>query len=94
MAQLFDSFEHQDVLNCMNLLSGSNIDNYSEEFIVKLYENYAQQAFMAQVYDQNPKFFFEFSKAWPRFLRNNAILNQLTRVKGQSILVSDQSETL
>jgi len=49
---------------------------------------------MAQMYDQNPKFFFEFSKAWPRFLRNNAILNQLTRVKGQSILVSDQSETL
>jgi hypothetical protein len=66
----------------MNLLSGSNIDNYSEEFILKLYENYAQQAFMAQMYDQNPKFFLEFSKAWPRFLRNNAILNQLTRVKG------------
>jgi hypothetical protein len=51
MAQLFDTFEHQDVLNCMNLLSDSNIDNYSEEFIVKLYENYAQQAFMAQMYD-------------------------------------------
>jgi len=26
----------------MNLLSDNNIDNYSEEFILKLYENYAQ----------------------------------------------------
>jgi len=46
MAELFETFEHQDVLNCMNL-QGNNIDNYSEEFILKLYENYAQQAFMA-----------------------------------------------
>jgi hypothetical protein len=50
MAELFETFEHQDVLSCMNL-QGSNIDNYSEEFILKLYENYAQQAFMAQMYD-------------------------------------------
>jgi hypothetical protein len=49
----------------MNLLTGTKIDNYAEEFIMKLYENYAQQAFMAQMYDSNPKFFFEFSKAWP-----------------------------
>jgi hypothetical protein len=49
---------------------------------------------MAQMYIQNPKFFFEFSKAWPIFLRNNAILNQLTRIKGEKIMVSDQSETI
>lgn len=78
MAEVFDSFEHKDVLECMHLLGATCIDHYSNNFILKLYENYAQQAFMAQMYNQNTKFFFEFSKAWPIFLRNNAILNQLT----------------
>lgn len=42
MVELFDSFEHKDVLECMQLLGPTTIDNYSEEFIMKLYENYAQ----------------------------------------------------
>lgn len=42
MAELFDSFEHKDVLECMNLLGATRIDNYSNNFILKLYENYAQ----------------------------------------------------
>lgn len=51
MAELFDSFEHQDVLTCLHLLGSTNIDNYGEDFILKLYENYSQQSFMAQVFD-------------------------------------------
>ena len=46
MAELFDSFEHKDVLECLNLLGTKNIDNYSNSFILKLYENYASQTFM------------------------------------------------
>jgi hypothetical protein len=38
---------------------------------------------MAQMFDQNSPFFLEFAKAWPKFLRNTAILNQLTRVTQQ-----------
>ena len=75
MAELFDSFEHKDVLECMTLLGATQIDNYNNSFILKLYENYANQAFMAQMHTQNTKFFFEFAKSWPMFLRNNAILN-------------------
>jgi hypothetical protein len=75
MAELFDSFEHKDVLECMTLLGANHIDNYNNSFILKLYENYANQAFMAQMHTQNTKFFFEFAKSWPMFLRNNAILN-------------------
>lgn len=94
MAEIFDSFEHNDVLECMHLLGTRKIDNYSNSFILKLYENYATQQFMSQLHEQNPKFFFEFSKAWPVFLRNNAILNELTKVKGDKIMVRDQSETI
>ena len=54
MAELFDTFEHNDVLLCLKILGSSKIDNYGEEMIVKLYENYSQQTFMAKLYNQNP----------------------------------------
>jgi hypothetical protein len=41
MTEIFDSFEHKDVVECLHLLGPISIDNYSEEFIVKLYENYS-----------------------------------------------------
>lgn len=53
MADLFDSFEHSEVLECMQLLGAKNIDNYSEDFIMKLYENYAQMAFMEKMNQTN-----------------------------------------
>ena len=28
MAELFDSFQHQDVLECLHLLGSQNLDNY------------------------------------------------------------------
>ena len=46
------------------------------------------------MHKDNPKFFFEFAKAWPGFLRNTAMLNQLTKVDSQKVLVADQSEML
>lgn len=67
--------EHAEILTALKLLGPKKIDNYSEEFITKLYENFSQRQFMQQMFEQNRQFFFEFSKCWPEFLRNNAILN-------------------
>jgi len=41
MTEIFDSFEHKDVVDSLHLLGPVSIDTYSEEFIMKLYENYS-----------------------------------------------------
>jgi hypothetical protein len=57
MADLFDTFEHKEILECLKVLGSTSIDNYSEELITKLYDNYAQKTFMAKMYDENHDFF-------------------------------------
>ena len=75
IAEIFDSAEHSKILDCLKMLGSHSIDNYGEDLIFKLYEKYSSAPFMSQMHNDNPKFFFEFSKAWPQFLKNNAILN-------------------
>lgn len=84
ITQIFDNLQHEEVLQCMQVLGHTKIDNYSEEFILKLYENYADRDFMERMFSNDSDFFFQFAKAWPSFLRNNAILNQLTKFKGKN----------
>jgi hypothetical protein len=94
ISELYNKFNHRQILECLRLLGPSNLDNYSEDLIVKLYENYSQHNFIAKLYDQDADFFMEFSKAWPTFMRNNAIMTQLTKVESNNINVNAQSETL
>lgn len=62
--------------------------------IEKLFNKYTNPLFISQMYAQNSSFFMEFAKAWPQFLRNPALLSQLTKIQSKSILVNEQSETL
>lgn len=43
IASLFDKMEHGEVLTALQLLGSNKIDNYGEEFITKLYENFSQR---------------------------------------------------
>lgn len=76
------------------MLGADNVDNYSETFIKKLYEKYSSPEKYEEMFKSNSKFFYEFAKSWPHFLKNNAILNQIIQIKGSKVLPQDQSETL
>lgn len=41
-AELFDEMTFDDHMICLQMLGSYSIDNYTEEFIEKLYENYSQ----------------------------------------------------
>jgi hypothetical protein len=42
-AELFDEMSFDDRLNCLSILGSHSIDNYTEEFIQKLYDSYSHQ---------------------------------------------------
>lgn len=81
ISQVFDKLDHNQVLDCLKVLGNENFDNYDKKLIQKLFRKYVSTQTMEQLYDSNSKFFFEFAKAWPMFLTNNSLLNQLTRIK-------------
>lgn len=53
ISQLYNTFNHKQIVECLRLLGPSNLDNYSEDLIVKLYENYSQHNFVAKLYAEN-----------------------------------------
>ena len=94
MAELFDDFNAQDALNCLQILGNNALENYSEDLIVKMYDRFSSSQQIAFLYADDQKFFLEFAKAWPKFMKNNAIITKLTQIDSTQIKVEDQSETL
>lgn len=84
IADLIDRLTHGEVLNCIKMLSSTKIDNYSERLISKLYEKYSSPKSIDEMFNANEAFFFEFSRAWPMFLRNNALFLKLTTLKNHN----------
>ena len=41
-AELFDEMSFDEHILCLKMLGSHSIDNYSEEFIEKLYKHYSQ----------------------------------------------------
>jgi predicted metalloendopeptidase len=74
-------------MESIRLLGTENLDNYCEELIVKLYENYSQHSFIEKLFEKDQGFFLEFAKVWPTFMRNNAIMTQLTKVDSAGLTV-------
>jgi len=79
VAELFEELDQHKMLKCLRVL-GSKIDNYDVKLIEKLFNKYTNPLFISQMYAQNQSFFMEFAKAWPQFLRNPALLSQLTKL--------------
>lgn len=62
--------------------------------IVKMYDRFSSIDQISLLKSNDQKFFLEFAKAWPKFMKNNAIMQSLTQIEGSQIKVEDQSETL
>lgn len=93
-----DLFEYQtsdaDILAYFQILGATKVDNYQEDFIKKLYERYSQPEVVALMADGNPKFFLQFAKAWPHFLRNSVMLDQLLKLKSSWAMPRQQQEVI
>ncbi len=66
------------------MLGSDKVENYHESFIKKLYERYSNPQVIDNMATNNQKGFLKFSKHWPHFLKNNAMLNQLIALGRQT----------
>ena len=94
MAEIFDELSPKDALMCLQILGNKQLENYSEDLIVKLYDRFSSEQQIAFLYAEDQTFFLQFAKAWPKFMRNNAIMTKLTQIDCSRIKVDDQRESL
>jgi len=78
ISELFQEFSPERALKSLQILGNTTIDNYSEEMIVKMYNRFSSTEQISLLKANDQKFFLEFAKAWPKFMKNNAIMQQLT----------------
>ena len=59
-----------------------------------MYDRFSSNEQISLLQANDQRFFLEFAKAWPKFMKNSAILTKLTQIDSSQVRVEDQSETL
>lgn len=93
-AELFDEMTFDDHMICLQMLGSYSIDNYTEEFIEKLYEKYSQQHHLQALQDSDVDKFIRLAENWPKFLQNNVLLTALSTIDASNFKLEDQSRVL
>lgn len=93
-AELFDEMTFDDHMICLQMLGSYSIDNYTEEFIEKLYENYSQHHRLQALQDSDVDKFIRLAENWPKFLQNNVLLTALSTIDASNFNLEDQSRVL
>lgn len=65
---------------CLQIL-GQHVENYSESFITKLYDKFSETDQLTKLNEENPKSFYKLASNWPQFLKNNAIIDVLSKIR-------------
>ena len=94
MADLFDEMSFDDRMRCLEMLGAHSIDNYTEDFISKLYEAYSQESQVQSLMDEGIDDFVHLADVWPKFLQNNVLLTKLSTIPAQNFSMEDQSRIL
>jgi len=71
------------------MLGSYSIDNYTEEFIEKLYEQYSQQHHLQALQDSDVDKFIRLAENWPKFLQNNVLLTALSTIDASNFKLED-----
>jgi hypothetical protein len=94
-ASNFDKLNIEDHISGLQIL-GSNINNYNEYLINKLYDTYSCTDKLSKLFLENQSTFFRLAYSWPTFLKNTIILNVITSNTASLVQqpVLEQCETL
>ena len=76
------------------MLGSYSIDNYTEEFIQKLYDNFSHQHQIKELLQEDLKKFIDLADKWPKFLQNNVLLTELSTIDASNFSIEDQSRIL
>ena len=71
------------------MLGSYSIDNYTEEFINKLYEKYSQPHDLQNLIETDVDKFIQLADKWPKFLQNNVLLTTLTTIDASKFNLED-----
>ena len=84
-AELYDDLSFDDQILCLKMLGSYSIDNYTEEFIEKLYERFSHSHQIKDLLLTDLDSFVVLAENWPKFLQNNVLLTELTTVNVRNI---------
>ena len=93
-AELFDEMSFDEHILCLKMLGSHSIDNYSEEFIEKLYKHYSQNHQISMLQTQSIDKFIDLAEYWPKFLQNTVLIQTLTNMDTSSFALDEQARVI
>jgi hypothetical protein len=84
----------EEVIQGLSLLGNSQMGNYSENLITKLYENFSTVDVVDQLFSEDFSLFVRLAEVWPKFLVNKALIDKLTTITGEGLDVETKARVL
>ena len=81
-------------MDCLKMLGSHSIDNYTEEFIQKLYDEYGSVQSIETLQNREVDKFIQLADLWPKFPQNSYLITALTALEADRFGIDDQSRLL
>jgi hypothetical protein len=75
------------------MLGETKLENYHPDFITRLID-YSENLNYNQLVENDAHFVIDLARKWPRFSKNNDLMNALLKVKGENIVLKDQKSCI
>ena len=89
LTEVSDATGFEDHLAGLKMLGTHSMDNYTEQYIEKLFSKYASQWQIFGLKQDSLPNFVALAEHWPKFLHNFHLLNELSNIEPSSLSLED-----